>query len=146
MCHCLCWVSSYTTYTTLSKTSLSFFTEQWVSINITTYFIWYIVKIAALVEKFIFVCLSALSFVEYYEVLSLVIRTVMFPIQLNFTHYFFKFFDLFLYMSVLPVYMYLYHVCFWCPQRSEERIRFPGLELGMVVDQHVVLYESNRYF
>ena len=31
-----------------------------------------------------------------------------------------------MYMGILPVYMYVYYVHAWCPQRPEEGTRAPG--------------------
>lgn len=32
----------------------------------------------------------------------------------------------FMYMTVLPTYIYVYHMCAWCSRSSEESIRSPG--------------------
>lgn len=42
-----------------------------------------------------------------------------------------------MYMSVLPAYMYLYHMCTWYLKNSEEGIRSPGIGVQMVVSHYV---------
>lgn len=43
----------------------------------------------------------------------------------------------FMYVSVLPVCMFVHHTCAWCPWRSEEELDPPKLEVQVVVSHYV---------
>lgn len=35
-----------------------------------------------------------------------------------------------MHMNILPGSMFVYHIHAWCPQRSEELVRFPGTRVS----------------
>jgi len=42
-------------------------------------------------------------------------------------------------MSILPICMYVYHVCAWCPQNTERALDPLELKLWMAVNHHTEL-------